>query len=264
MGLDVYLYARAEVEQNARHDEALRELYDEDGDYTATALGMTEAQRTERYRELNAAHPYARAQDVDSRDLDGPQLCNRRYLRSSYNPGGFDSAAPRLAGDERATFYWIFEPVFLQAGHGPDEGDVKLDETFLPALRAAAERAREVEGWLAKSDGLNATEVGGLSNTKFNSGDEVLEWYRGERARDVQGGYSNASGTVYGEEYALTVLAAALGRNVLGKSCAYLVYQGGPDFLKSYADSAHLAGEFAEEAVELVQRDGLAEMHWSG
>ena len=101
MGLDVYLYSRAEQESDSTHGDVVSEKYPE-------------------------------------------HLFNRRYLRSSYNGGGYNRAVPDfLADPDRPAAYgsldWIFEPVRVE----PDEYETELTEALIPALEQAKARAIE-------------------------------------------------------------------------------------------------------------------------
>ena len=103
MGLDVYLYTREQHEQDERYDALSERAY---------ADGVTVEQR----KAILAEGPdWTRREDVPSERYPN-HLFNRRYLRSSYNDGGFNRAVPEILGDESAGIYGIFEGVLDMVG----------------------------------------------------------------------------------------------------------------------------------------------------
>lgn len=274
MGLDVYLYDRSQMDQEERRTKAYRDsgLVDENDDYTPAAVAMSDAERRAKLDELDAAYPYSFATDVPS-EKHPTHHCNRRYLRSSYNGGGFNRAVPEMTGDPHATFYDVFEEVI---GSG-DEYEYRLEPKHIPALERAAAKAKRIAEQIRDGDSLRAVEVTSMMDvglgrsqlwSKPPTADEVLAWYREateSATRDPNwNAYTTAKGTIF--HPGLTVLGVAVGRDVLGSPAAILVYRDGPnegDAVDHYAATAEIAAEFAEEAIMLIQRDGYAEIHWS-
>src|ERR1700759_2932071 len=89
MGLDVYLYPALDAAQNDASAKAEDAFYSRP-DYDQLTKEERDAARA-------AYPPYAYARDVPS-GLYPDHLCNRRYLRSSYNNGGFNHAVPEMIG----------------------------------------------------------------------------------------------------------------------------------------------------------------------
>jgi hypothetical protein len=260
MGLDIYLYTREQFEANERHDLASNAFYEWD-DYDS--LSDDERNR------LSAEIPeYKHYEDVPSARYPD-HLFNRRYLRSSYNDGGFNRAVPDLTGTDHG-LYWIFAP--LGREWDGDSGVLITDD--LPRLREAQKRAEQVVGELLSCDPirvLSETPVLGEREHMWSSlpdEDQVLAWYRDEKAqhgsRGDDGGYSNDKGLVLGFSRGLEVLAVTLGVDLLGRPAAILVYRQEKESLDSYVQSAEIVVEFCDEAVALVERDGSAQMVWSG
>jgi hypothetical protein len=110
VGLDIYLYTAEQAARNAAYDKAVEEWYGgEDGQ------SPHDKATDEERKAWSAAHSYTSYEDVASERYPG-HLFNRRYLRSSYNGGGFNRAVPEMLGhadgdEERGSLYWIFEPM---------------------------------------------------------------------------------------------------------------------------------------------------------
>lgn len=259
MGLDVYLYSAAE-EADSRAWDRYYEAEEDDS--------LTEA-------ELEALKPEGSCLPSDVPSAQHPEhLFNRRYLRSSYNDGGFNSAVPQFLGDQDATLYGIFEPVF--GSKNPDYS-FELTAASASALREAAERALSVAQRLRECEPLR-TEIAApmLGSAEhmwrdLPSAAEVLEWYRAERVREIGRdprwgeGYNCAKGSVFGlsKGVHLEVVAATVGKSVFGP-CAVLVYKPSREAVDSYVASAEITAEFCEEAIALIEADGAAFIHWSG
>lgn len=253
MGLDIYLYTDAEQKQNDAYEKASEEFYGGDREHTE--------EEREAFREQ---WQYAMATDVPSRKHGEGTLNNRRYLRSSYNGGGFNNAVPQML-DREASYYWIFE------GIQPDqEPDIELTAASIPALEAARDRAEKIAADLRE---LSApVQVMTVSHNAFRApspktSDEALAWYREQAAKDNtafgEGGWSNADGHFFGGS-PVEVVAAVPGASVLGEPGVHLVYRLDGDAAGHYAQSADITAEFTEEAIELIRKDGAVHMHWSG
>lgn len=258
MGLDVYLYERAHEEANNAHSKAWDEWYERFQD-------VAEAD-AEKVAAKAAIPSYESAADVPSERY--PQhLFNRRYLRSSYNGGGFNRAVPDFLADQDVTLNWIFEPVMGSS----EEYSFEMSEASIPALEEAKKRALSIADRLRTCDPLrtmDATAMIGLADHLWSdlpNDDQALAWYREEQARPAtpsgEGWYSSAKGTVFGFDKGQEILALTVGRDILGRPCALAVYRGDAS---SYIESAEITAEFCDEAVMLIRRDGGVFMHWSG
>ena len=225
MGLDVYLYSKAEA----------------------------------------ASEDYAH-EDVPSEKYPD-HLFNRRYLRSSYNGSGFNSAVSDFIGGD-SDLYWIFEGVKRD-----EHEEAALTAESIPALEEAKDRALSVADRLRGCDRLRVhTPSAGIIGPQDHlwpelpSADKVLDWYRSETARTAipvsySVSYSTGKGAVYHPGF--TILAIALGRDQLGRPAPVVVYRADDETLDSYIQSAEIIAEFCDEAIGLIQRDGEAQIFWS-
>lgn len=274
MGLDIYLRPISDAAANKLHYEAEDALY-ERPDYDQ----LTDEQRDEIRATIP---PYVSHEDVPSTRYPD-HLFNRRYLRSSYNSGGFNHAVPdMLATNETGTYpnqygslYWIFEP--MEREWDGDEGTITGVD--VPKLEACRTRALEVIEKLKAADPLRTGTASGMLGDRDHlwrrppSEAEVLAWFREERERnggrkspfgDEDGGYSNAKGTVFGFESGMEILAATATVGILGQPEAIFVYRMGKEGVESYVQSAEIVVEFIDEALALIERDSMAHLSWSG
>lgn len=263
MGLDIYLYTKEQHEANQKHAVANEAFYGRE-DYD----DLTEEQRTE----LSAAIPaYTRHVDVPSERYP-EHLFNRRYLRSSYNGGGFNRSVPEMVGEDHG-LYWIFEPM----GREWDGDEGVLTAADIDPLRASKARALQVAEEIRTCDPLRTISEGLMVGSPDHmwheppTEEQVLAWYREEKKRNegrdsMFGGesYSCAKGLVLGFTEGLEVLAVTVGRDVLGRPAAVLVYRLGKEAIDSYVQSAEITAEFCDEAVGLIERDGSCHISWSG
>ncbi|WP_055566024.1 hypothetical protein [Streptomyces atriruber] len=254
MGLDIHLYTAAQQKQNHAWEKASEEFYDRE---------RTDAEKAA-FREQ---WTYTCATDVPSEKHGEGTLNNRRYLRSSYNGSGFNSAVPQVLGRE-SSYYWIFE------GIQPDqEPEIELTEASIPALEAARGRAEEIAAELRAMEApVKVATVGPnlFSGSAAITEDGALSWYR-EQVQKAQeknspfgeNGWSNRDGHFYGGN-PLEVVAAVPGVGLLGEPGVHLIFKMNDETTESYAQSADIVAEFIEEAIELIREDGAVHMHWSG
>jgi len=276
MGLDIYLYSAAQEAANDAHNTASEAFYGRD-DYEQLSQEQKDELR-------QAIPPYEHVTDAPSEKYPD-HLFNRRYLRSSYNGGGFNRAVPdmiagltegaiaELASEDDAvgSLYWIFQPM----GRVWDGDEGQLTKVDLDGLRACEDRALRVADMLRNCDPLRVEAVHmpmfGAAEHMWQSppsDDEVLSWYRRElkshagRPSDDDGGYGSAKGTVYGFKQGLDVLAITVGLDVLGRPAPMIVYRS--QAVDSYIQSAEIVAEFCAEAIGLIEQDGSAYISWSG
>lgn len=259
MGLDVYLYTHEQHINNELHEAQWSALWDkkENGEVSDEEYKVQKDNITD----------YKTATDVPSEKYPD-HLFNRRYLRSSYNSGGFNNAVPDFLGTD-GSLYWIFEPVRQDS----EEYDFTLTRDDIPALEQCKARALEVAEKLKSCDPLRAEAIHGPALgqaehmwSKLPSEDEILSWYRdeanGRNSRIMGRGYSNAKGTVFGFDKGLEVLAITLGRDALGIPSPVIVYRS--TVVDSYREAAEITAEFCDEAIYLINRDSVVHMVWSG
>lgn len=259
MGLDIYLVSLAEQKHNEAYEKASEEFYGPDYDVEHT---------DEEKAAFREQWQYKLSADVPSKKHGPGTLNNRRYLRSSYNSGGFNNAVPQMLGRE-SSYYAIFAGI--QSG---DEYEIELTEASIPELEAARDRANQIAADLRALEA--PVKVATVSHNAFvvpparTTEEGALDWYR-EQARKAQdesnpfggSGWSSRDGHFYGGN-PLAVVAAVPGVSVLGEPCVHLVFKLDSEATESYVQSADIAAEFAEEAIELIRKDGAVHIHWSG
>lgn len=257
MGLDIYLYTEAQQEANDEYERASNALYDR-ADYESLSLEDKE-------QLSDALPPWQSSTDVPSQKY--PQhLCNRRYLRSSYNSGGFNTAVPELTGYDHG-LYWIFQPLDVDL----NMGDIRLTNHDVEALEDCRKRAEQVASEIDKCDALrtlDATSMMGSAPHMWSSlpsEEQVLEWYREERGskRSIGSSYSCAKGLVLGFDKGTEILALTIGQR-FGEVCAIAVFRMNQESLDHYRQTAEIITEFCEEAIALIEQDGAAYISWSG
>lgn len=265
MGLDIYLYTAAQAAQNDDYGQACELAWEPDESGKSPWDRMSEAERTE----WHAARSYAASESTPSMLYPG-HLFNRRYLRSSYNGGGFNHAVPEMLGtsgggypNERGSLYWIFEPM----GREWDGDDGVLTADDLPKLAECKARALQVADDLRKCDRLRVLTVSPnlFTAPPTTSDDEALTLYRAKLAEQPIGKgdwWSSAEMDVFGD--GVSILAAVPGQATFNVPGVHLIYRQPDEGFESYIQSAEIVAEFCDEAAALVERDGSARMSWSG
>ncbi len=269
MGLDIYLYTAAQAAQNDAYDKASAALYADGPDGKSPRDGMTD----DEYKEWSAEHSYTPYEDVPSH-AHPDHLFNRRYLRSSYNSGGFNHAVPEMLGssgvddakypNERGSIYWIFEPMGRE--WDGDEGTVGADDVV--RLRACRVRALEVADALRSCDRLRVVTVGPnmFSPPPMHTDNDALAMYRQHAAeREIKPDDWYLSGPdleIFGD--GLKILAAIPGKATFNVPGVHLIYRQQDDGIDSYIQSAEIVAEFCDEAIDLIERDGSCRISWSG
>jgi hypothetical protein len=238
MGLDIYLYTKAQGLQNEAYTKEEADFYGEGWELYDE---KTEAER-EHFRN-NRQFSYTHIQDVPARAYPGKStLNNRRYLRSSYNGGEYDK-------------WWTEEDI--------------------PGLLTAQKRAEKIAVDLMNLE--TPVDVLTVSGNMFSpppnvTESEALAWAREQLQKAKEGpddffgggGWQNGTGHFFGTgEALLEVVAAVPGQDYFGTPGVHLVYKA-DGALDSYIESATIVGEFAEEAVELIREDGSCYVSWSG
>jgi len=300
MGLDISLYTAAENQASKEHERAWDEWWK---NYHDEESGDLLPQFTKEQAEAAKAKipPYAGSTTVAS-EKHPKHLFNRRYLRSSYNGGGFNAAVPDMVGEDHG-LYWIFEPVI---GDNPEPYETEFTPASIPGLEQCKERALQVAQEIRDCDPLRtmsvSTMLGGKEHMwhQLPTEEQVLEWYREEQQRHKNSlakyaeegkpvpswitedhAYSNAKGEVLGLDKGMEILAVTLGANPMAKfsamfdpntvggqmgvlPCPVLVYRMSQESKDSYIQSAEITAEFCDEAIELIKQDGSCMMHWSG
>lgn len=258
MGLDVYLYDKASHEQTERHEREWEELWERKDRGEITEAEYDQLRKTITQYASHAGAPS---------ETNPGHLFNRRYLRSSYNEGGFNRVAENVAGHD---LYWIFEPLGVEF----DGWDGLVTRAHEQSLEQCRDRARQVADEIRGWDRLKVTELrgpmlGGADHMwpKHPTKDQVLTWAREELARKsaLDGSYSTAKGTVFPEGF--EILAVTQGAPEFGftsEPVTYAVFRVDDEALAHYVQAALITAEFCDEALDLVRQDGAAYMSWSG
>src|ERR1700749_2223295 len=245
MGLDIHLLDQDRRDYENAFDRQWKDFYER-------TAGMTEQQR-----DVEAAKmpPYGPRPETYSRAHPdfwmGP-----RYLRSSYNGGGFNHAAPEILSipEDEGSFYWIFAPV-----HEVDAYDTTLTAEHLESLATCRDRARDIAARLRACErpvrALETTTLLGASEHQWHTpptAEEVLAWYREKSAPPAGESYGSAQGDRFGTP--LEVVPPAVGKDILVQTAAILVYRMPASGVEEYAKAADCAAEMAEDAIELINR----------
>lgn len=265
MGLDIYLHTAEEARQNAEYEKASEEWYGKDEDEGPSPYDRATEEERAAWRN---SHDYAPHGNPPSEKYPD-HLFNRRYLRSSYNGGGFNHAVPEMLGssegnypNEYGSLSWIFEPVRLD-----DQYEIELTIGSIDGLRQAKARALEVAEKLRASDRIRVMTVSPnfLLPLPTHTDDDALRMYRAaaEQWKDREDGWwSNRDMEWYGS--GVTILAAIPGLATFNVPGVHLIYRAGDEWFESYVQSAEIVAEFCDEAISLIERDGSCEMTWSG
>lgn len=260
VGLDIYLHDLEYRAQEKAHEKAWDDVY---------ASGRWEKPTDEEKRAWRDENPYPSTRGYPSEKYPN-HLFERRYLRSSYNGGGFNHAVPEMlatAGheatypNERGSLYWIFEPM----GREWDGDEGILTDEDIPKLEESKARAEMVAEELRKSDRLRVFTASPnmFSEPPQTDDNGALRMYREHVAdREPDGWYSSRDMDVFGG--GITILAAIPGKASFNIPGVHLIYRAADDGFDSYVQSAEIVAEFCDEAIALIKRDGSCEMSWSG
>lgn len=289
MGLDISLDSRSGHEADEAYDKAWEEWWEE---------WHEKPDGPEKTAAHDAIPPSSGGENPPSERYPD-HLFNRRYLRSSYNGGGFNRAVPDMVGEDHG-LYWIFQPVI---GDDGEPYSTELTISHVQLLEDVKKRALQVAREIKDADPLRTMTADAFLGPAEHmwhglpTEEQVLAWYRDEQARHLaqaaklkeegkedhlgDGSYMTAKGLVLGFEEGFEVLAATLGANPLSAFSAMmpantiganlgampvvvLVYRLSDEAKESYVQSAEIVAEFCDEAIGLIHADGSCFMHWSG
>lgn len=256
MGLDIYTYTKAQHEVQEAHNAKWAHMEERDWDT------IPQEERDLYFKEQGALPG---SDDVPSKDFPD-NINNRRYLRSSYNRGGFNAIVPEVTNREDFTYYGIFEPL-------GDLSTYLIEVTDSFRVEECKRRAEEVVAALEALKGspiyrVNSERALSLRPDDTNgvlTSEQALDmWRTALNEPSPHGwGWSNAHGSFFGPDEPLRVVAAIAGKDILGGPCVHLVYQL-DELHSSYLESAKIVVEFCDELLDLVKQDGAAYIHWSG
>lgn len=262
MGLDISLYERSQSEQNEQAEAEWEALYEK------KESGEISEEEYDIQRKLITQYDFTSG-DAKS-EINPEHLFNRRYLRSSYNEGGFNSVANNFGGHD---LYWIFEPLNVNF----EDWNGWLDSGEIEALKECRERALQVAEEIAGWDRIMVTEFRGplLGSQdhlwdKLPTQEQVLEWGREELTKErndafSSGGYSSGKGTVFPEGFEIHAITLGAPQfSFDGLPVAYGIYRASDETFKFYEEAARITAEFCDEAISLIKRDEAVMMNWSG
>lgn len=273
MGLDIYTYTKVAQEASDAHDA--RWNMDSDSDESNNPFGKPYVQWSEdekrQYRDESSALPGH--QDVPSKDYPG-NINNRRYLRSSYNAGGFNRVVPEVTGRNDLDYYGILSS--LMDG-GDDEYLIKVDdpskvvEARKKALECVDVLSALQEGYVYRVDSIRAQSLRPQDTDGPMSDGQALRIFHEQRQQheDRQAESKNPFGGAWGGalgdfwlDKPLEVAALMPGVDILGAPCVHAIYR--TKLHESYLESAKVLVEFCDELLDLIKQDGCAYIHWSG
>ena len=204
---------------------------------------------------------------------------NPTYLRSSYNPSGFNNFVPQLTGDEDATFYDIFSEAIEKTIEKPnpeweEAKDTYWGEDALPALSNAMKKALEIDQKIRACPPYGAWDIFWFEDPTLSSEKAVSQFNKlthdNKMFTDTEptkenpytgSPYSSQDGTFYPK--GLTIYAA-LPSLKWGKPCVSLIYRLEEETVEHYAQAAYIAAEFAEKAIDTIRDKGEVQYVWSG
>lgn len=189
-------------------------------------------------------------------------LCNKGYLRSSYNPGGFNHYVGNLIGKE---LYWVFGDIL-------NEDEYELHPNLVQ-LAAARNRAQQIVSELRQALPLSVVTIaadrsGRSGQPRSEREAQSLEIYREEVRQHNEAfdkhpeaksyDYSNAHGHFWFTE-PLEVLAAIPGIDILGQPAVHLITKSDDENHEFYVQMADIVVEFLDRAIACD--DPI--IHWS-
>lgn len=257
MGLDVYLYTKQERETSKAYWKAWERDYE-------SFDAMTPEQRAA----WDTEHPNDSYKNVASAAYP-EHMFNRRYLRSSYNGGGFNRAVPEMTGTDH-DLYWIFEPV-RSGEESPD-----LTAEHIEALRRCRARAVQVVEELKACDRLRTLTVepnalmrppqldddGALALFRKQVADVGERW---EKSAEQKSAFSSREGEFFPGGFeivgALPGMYDRFGSQWFG---VHLIFRTGDEGFDYYVQAAEITVEFIDETIALIEKSGGAHMSWSG
>lgn len=253
MGLDIYTVTKEQHEKDEAFEAKWADYPDKDTE-------------PERHAEWKADWDALPGHDNVPSERFPENINNRRYLRSSYNSGGFNTQVPRMTRDDDHHYYWVFAPV------RPDEEEYTTEITDLAAIELCRERAVQIVDALEKIKSEPVYNVMTETATRFGgdkaavSAEQALVIFDSERAKEkdsmFDSGYSNRDGAFFPDSRSIHMVAAIPGVDVLGQPAMHIIHK--EEFHDSYLESAHVLVEFCDELAALVTSDGAAYLNWSG
>lgn len=224
------------------------------------------------YETWKAVRDAAEEELGDAKSVTQPEhMFTKRYLRSSYNSGGFNSFVPtHLGSNAESDLYWVFEPLRTDWYETADAGVITPDDLLAldHCKKRALDLAKRIE---AVTDPVYTRDVSlhGLKQTMKDKEAGSKEWaiqiYRKwvEERPDGLGSWSSALGDTFGDE-GETILAAIPGVDIIGTPCVHLILKSNTEATDWYRDAALITAEFIDETKRIVERYGKAYIVWSG
>lgn len=264
MGLDIYTYTAEQRESNDAYDKAYNSLWDNYGHLYDTDKEAFDVKKAELVGDMDYTH----VDHVPSKKYPA-HLFNRRYLRSSYNDSGFDSAVPVFTGDPAHTLGGIFAGTpWLSEPEEDNYPGGTLDRSAIPFLTdTVIPRAQAVAEALRNADGLTTTFISPnpfIDSSEYpKSQEEAVEVARKVLSRSTSfDSFATREGTFFTKGF--EILAALPGQSLFGEKGVYLIFKASDEGRDSYTQSAEIVIEFVEELIELINKDGSAYVSWSG
>lgn len=202
-------------------------------------------------------------------------MCNKSYLRSSYNEGGFNSVVGKLIGKD---LYHIFGldwgGIEDAPGYVPWNEETEEGGHWIPTpehLVKCKERAEEVVAELAaierplatmhvtsypEADPLTAEQAIELTYKKLAERKAAIE-KDGDKAKFWGGSYSSREGFFCLDD-PLAIIAIVTGKDVLGSPCVHVVHDN-----KGFDHYTQMA-EIVVEMIDTMLVHPGASVVWSG
>lgn len=248
MGLDVYLEDLANPEPHFVDYGALcKELGvpTHHKDRSEEADKLLNEERSKRQAEIDKAF---------ASRIHPEHYSNRRYLRSSYNSGGFNNVVKNQIGKD---LYYIFEP--------PEDYEWQPTPEELQLARKRAEEVRDelrdaVDLRVSTESAIPIIPVRGVVDSRPVTEERAIEITREEMAKEhAFESYSSAAGAFFMKE-PLPVVALIPGVDVFGKPAIHAVWRPTDDNTNYYRQMSEIVIEFIDEALAMEK----PQISWSG
>jgi hypothetical protein len=238
MGLDIRIHGKEWKEASDRENALWEAMADDDSESPEVDYPK------ENLPDTSALHP--------------ENICTPSYLRSSYNAGGWNSAVPRFLKDEDTSLYGIFEPLL------GEEGDYWIEVTDPGKVLLVQQRARDVHTRLrALTAPLTVIDL--ASYGKRMTDIEAIEWVESELAKDMGPFGDSAYTSAQGYINPLGIKVYGVTQGTRGPLLVVRAEDESGPWSKSYADSAEIvAEEFCQTLLDLIARDQICYLSWSG
>lgn len=188
-------------------------------------------------------------------DKHPDHLCNKTYLRSSYNDAGFNKVVRDLTGKD---LWWVFEEVLGGDDHNLPDTAYDGTPVNVKAWLTARSRAVELLNHLKECGNIRVCSHSPTNifkpEAKSVDSEKALEIYRehldSHANRESPYSYSNGKGLFLCEGDELTVHALINGKDALGQPTVHIIYSAD---ISWYIEAAEVVVEFIDHALSMEE-----------